>query len=791
MSEKITPISIEEKMKDAYLNYSLSVIVSRALPDVRDGLKPVHRRILYGCHELGLSADGTHKKSARIVGEVLGKFHPHGDNALYNTLVRMAQPFAMRYPLIDGHGNFGSIDGDNAAAMRYTEAKLTTLAEEMLADLSYNTVPFSENFDGTIEEPDILPAAFPNLLVNGASGIAVGMSTDIPPHNLEEVIEGSIALLKNENLSAEKLEEIIPGPDFPTGGKIIGSEKIKKAYRTGQGRVVNRGRIHLESEDNKRRIVITEIPYQVNKTRLIEGINKEIDRERLQKVTSVRDESDKQGLRVVLELKYDADPEIVENRLYKYTDLQKKQRINMLALNNDQPEVMSLKEIIQHFNAFRKNVVKKRAEFKLEEKLADLEIKRGLKIAIDNLDYILQLIRNSGSRKEAKSSLIENLEINETQADAILNMRLHRLARMERKKIKNQLANLKNEIRDLKELISSEKRLRDQIISELNEIKDKYGDKRKTEIISDSSQARIDHRDLIKNREVFVSFSLRKKLKKADSRNKIRAAKEDEILNILKLNSLDEILFFTQIGSCYSLPAHKINDHHGLSTGDPLPEYLKIPPEEFIVNVLPLNDQVKNSHIVIITEKGRVKISSGEEYKSSVSKIKAVNLSEQDRVIKAGALTNDDDILLVSEKGRTIKFSSREVSPTSRNTKGMIGIRLAEGDRVKVGLIAGSESDLIALTAEGRMGRVKISGIEKQKRYGKGSYLLSNKNYEIEDGVLCSEDDEIIIKDDRKNHYFLASDDLPRFAEIPINRTHKPIEDYEGAPRELFKKKKI
>ena len=788
MSEKIKPISIEDKMKDAYLSYSLSVIVSRALPDVRDGLKPVHRRILYGCDQLGLSSDRPHKKSARLVGEVLGKFHPHGDNALYKTLVRMAQPFSQRYQLIDGHGNFGSIDGDNAAAMRYTEARLTPLSEEMLEDLDKDTVPFSDNFDGTLTEPDVLPAAFPNLLINGSSGIAVGMSTDIPPHNLREVIEGTKALMKDSDLEVEDLREYIPGPDFPTGGKIIGGEKIRKAYHTGSGSVVNRGSVHIERRNNGRQLVITEIPYQINKSKLVEEITKEVKKDNLDKISTVRDESDQEGLRVVLELKYDAEPEIVENRLYKYTSLQKRQRINMLALKDEQPEVMDLKEILKNFVTFRREVVRNRIENLLEDEEEKLEVLKGLRAALDDLDLIISLIRNSRSRQEASRALQKEFDITENQADAILSMRLERLVRMERDNIQENLQKTEAKIDRYRELLSSQEKLDELIISELDEIKDKYGDKRRTEIISDEEQAEIDKQDLIKSRSVVMSISARGRIKKTDSRKNIRAAKNDHVTQIMEMNSLDSLLFFTRGGYCYNLPVHEVADHHGLSTGDPLTKFLETAPEEEIIGKMSLNEEVRENYIATCTDQGRVKITAGSEYETSVSRIKAINLSGGDGVVSAFPLKTSSDLILISSRGRIIRFSAEEISISGRNTMGSWGIKLESDDSLQRALSLEDENNLVVSTPRGRMGRLKVAGLKRQNRYGKGGYLLPQK-YSVQDAVLCGEDDTIVLVDKGEELYTVKAGELPEFKNIPINRTRSPLESLKPPVKKLFIKK--
>src|SRR6056297_782915 len=510
MTERISSIAIEEKMKEAYLNYSLSVIVSRALPDVRDGLKPVHRRILYAAKELGLTFDKDHKKSARIVGEVLGKYHPHGDQAVYNAMVRMAQDFNQRYKLIDGHGNFGSIDGDSAAAMRYTEAKLTEMSDYILKDLKKDTVPFSDNFDGSLKEPDIVPSRLPNILINGSSGIAVGMSTDIPPHNLNEVADAIIGLIKNPDLNIDEIiKNYISGPDFPTGGTIVGNDGIKEAYKKGKGKLNIRGKTKEEKVGRHKQIVIYEIPYQVNKSKLIEEIAKYINKGKLEEIRDLRDETDKEGLRIVIELKQGADTNIVLNRLYKYTSLQNSYRINLLALIDNKPEVMNLVKMLKYFIRFRRKVITKRSQYELEQLQSRLHLLEGLMKAIDKLDLVISIIRNSESAQKAHEKLVDKLKISIEQAQQILNMQLRRLVGMEIDKLETEVTKLKDDIKDLQKILGSQKHLDNVIIEETKEVKEKFGDKRRTDILSDEKKAVITKQDLIEEKEAVVSYSLR------------------------------------------------------------------------------------------------------------------------------------------------------------------------------------------------------------------------------------------------------------------------------------------
>jgi len=773
MSENIIPVSIEEKMKESYLNYSLSVIIGRALPDVRDGLKPVHRRILFGCHELGLSADKPHKKSARIIGEVLGKYHPHGDNALYNALVRLAQPFNQRYPLIDGHGNFGSIDGDSAAAMRYTEARLTPISRELLADLKYETVSHKDNFDGTLQEPEVLPAAYPNLLVNGSSGIAVGMSTDIPPHNLREVNAAAIALIESPELGVADLSEYIKGPDFPTGGKIIGEESLQEAYNSGKSSLVVRGSTEVESTRGRKQLIITEIPFQVNKTKLLSELTKANSEDKLQNVTAIRDESDQQGLRIVLELKRGADPELIKNRMLKHTSLQTNLRVNMLALLGKKPSVMNLKDILNHFIDFRRKTTRKRLEYLLSKDQEKLEILSGLKIALDNLDKIIAIIRVSDSRKEAGDKLIKDLEITKAQAKAILEMQLHRLVKMEQQQIIEDYKEVRERISYYKGILADSRELDRLIITELQEISEKYGDSRRTEIISDEAKASIDKVDLIKNKKVFISFSRQGLLKKTDSRGNLRAAKNDHLLNIMQLKSLDSLLFFTHSGLCFVLPVHDIPEHHGLSTGDHFSKFISLPPREEIIRVVPLNQSSKKANIVLCTEKGLVKSTPGSEYQSSITKIKAIKLEDNDRVVDCFISESIQEIILGATNGRLIRFTADEISPSGRNTKGYRSMKLKGGERVVFGQELKGKNNIVLVSSSGRIAKIETSSLSPQGRYGRGRQVM-HKNHSLNSVFLAEEDDTLVLEDGESSLFELSIASLTCFNTTPVSRTQTP-----------------
>jgi len=747
--KQITPVAIEDKMRNSYLNYSLSVIIDRALPDVRDGLKPVHRRILYATKKLGLVPDKPHRKSARIVGEVLGKYHPHGDASVYNAMVRMAQNFNQRYILIDGHGNFGSIDGDSAAAMRYTEARLAPISEDLLQDIEENTVDFIPNFDSSLEEPSVLPSRLPNLLINGSNGIAVGMSTNIPPHNLSEVIDGLIQLLNNQEISIKDLMKTIPGPDFPTGGIIVGNDGIKTAYTTGTGKITIRGRSKIEDEGRgKQSIIITEIPYQLSKAKLIEEMADTVKKGKIDNISDIRDESDREGLRIVIELKKKANPEIILNRLYKYTSLQSNMRINMLALVDQQPKVMNIKKILEHFLDFRREVITRRAKHQLEKAQAREHILIGLKKATDNLDKVIKVIRSSKSTPEAKRNLKKELEVTKKQAEAILNMRLQRLVSLEIDKLEGDLAEIREKINYLKSILNNNDILDNIVKDELLEIKEKYGDRRKTKILADDSKAEIEKEDLIKDKDVVISLSYRNYIKKTDSLDNVRSAKNDFISNIVTGRNLDQILFFTDKGQAYSITSHEIPEHHGLSTGDPLNQYLKLPMDEHIVGVIMLNDYAKENYIMLATKDGLVKKTKGEEYESSISSIKAINLNEGDEVIGAAVSNGQQEILLGTKEGYTIHFKEEEITDTGRNTKGSKGINLDEGDKVISFNIIEDSSLVLSITKEGRGKASPVEDYTLQKRNGKGLKTMSNDKYKLLEILTAKTDDKIILVSD-------------------------------------------
>ncbi|MEJ6950602.1 DNA gyrase subunit A [Natronospora cellulosivora (SeqCode)] len=744
MSEKITAIAIEDKMREAYLNYSLSVIAARALPDVRDGLKPVHRRILYAAKELNLLHNKAHKKSARVVGEVLGKYHPHGDTAVYDAMVRMAQNFNQRYILIDGHGNFGSIDGDSPAAMRYTEVRLTNMSEEILSDINLETVDFVDNFDGSLKEPVILPSRIPNLLVNGASGIAVGMSTDIPPHNLSEVIDALNYLLKHPNAKLETLLKYLPGPDFPTGASIVGTKGILNAYKTGKGKIILRAKTKLEKVRRKTNIIITEIPYQLNKSRLIEEIADVVNKGKVDNISDLRDESDKDGLRIVIELKANSDTELILNRLYKYTSLQNSYRINMLALIGKKPEIMNLKSILQHFIDFRRNVITKRTKHKLNKAERRNHILEGLIKAIDKLDLIISIIRNSKSTTEARKSLIKKLKITEEQAKAILEMQLQRLVGMETEKLFAESEELLLAIKEYKEILNDNIKLDKILKKELLEVKNHFSDNRRTKIIEDESKAEISKEDLIKEKDAIITYSFRNNIKRTNSEENARPGKNDFIIDIVKGSSLNNLLFFTQTGEVYTLPIHNIPEHHALSTGDNLKKYLKIAIKEKILKVICLNKQNQDKYITIATKNGLVKKTIGRDYLTNYTSVKAINLNKNDLVVDVRLTDNSKEIFLASKKGQTIRFKEDSFNDTGRNTQGSKGIKLDKDDHIINMNIIEKNDYIISISNSAKGKRTHINEYNQQNRNGKGLKTCGS-NIHLMSGVISAKIYEYIL----------------------------------------------
>ncbi|HEX3036676.1 MAG TPA: DNA gyrase subunit A [Thermodesulfobacteriota bacterium] len=761
MATQIVPVNIEDEVKESYLSYSMSVIVGRALPDVRDGLKPVHRRILYGMYEMGNEWNKPYKKSARIVGDVMGKFHPHGDAALYDALVRMAQDFSMRYPLIDGQGNFGSIDGDPPAAMRYTEVRLERIAGEMLEDIDKETVEFIPNYDGSTSEPLVLPAKIPNLLLNGSSGIAVGMSTNIPPHNLGELVDAIIAQVKNPNISLDKLMYHTPGPDFPTGGFILGRDAIREAYATGRGVIKMRARAKIERQKKGERdnIVVTEIPFQVNKAKLIERIADLVKDEKIKGISDIRDESDREGIRVVIELKRGENAEVVLNQLYKHTPMDSSFGIIMLALVRNQPRVLSLKELIAQFIEHRKEVVTKRTEFELRKAEARLHILEGLKIALDNLDAVIALIRGSQSPQEARDGLIQNFSLSDTQAQAILDMRLQRLTALERDKIVQERSDLIKTIRHLKEILEKEPLLFDIIVSELEDVKNRYSDERRTEIIENPEEISLE--DLIADEDVVVTIThdgyikntplsiYRSQRRGGKGRMGMTTKDSDFIESIFVASTHSYVLFFTNLGRCYWLKVHEIPEAGPSAKGKAIVNLLELSSGESVATVLPVPEFKEDRYIIMGTKNGIVKKTDLMAYSNRrVGGIIAVNIREGDELIGARITNGKCEILLTTRFGQAVRFSEEQVRDMGRGATGVIGIRLDEGDEV-VGLDAIENQNTLILTVTelGYGKRTPVSEYRLIGRGGKGVITMktTEKNGYVVGSFIVTDDMQIIL----------------------------------------------
>jgi len=734
MPETIDPISINEEMRTSYLDYAMSVIIGRALPDIRDGLKPVHRRILYAMQVVSNAHNKPYKKSARIVGDVIGKYHPHGDTAVYDTIVRMAQSFSQRYPVVDGQGNFGSIDGDSAAAMRYTEIRMSEITQELLHDLEKDTVRFDPNYDESLTEPSVLPSSFPHLLANGASGIAVGMATNIPPHNLKEIIDATIHLILNPECAIQELMGFVPGPDFPTSGIINGTSGIRSAYLKGRGIVKVRGRVNIEAMEkgDRERIVIQELPYQVNKARLVEKIAELVREKRLEGISDLRDESDREGIRVVLELKKGTIAQVVLNTLSKNTQLQDTFGIIMLALVNQQPKILNLKEMLHHFIMFRKEVVTRRTEFDLKKAQEKEHIYLGLKIAIDNMDAVVALIRASSDPAEALSGLIENFSLTEIQGKAILEMRLQRLTGLERQKIVDELKAIIKLIKGLKNILANDEVKLQIIRTELTEIRKKYGDDRRTEIIP-SEIDDIDVEDMIADEDVVVSYSRGGYIKRQsidNYRSQRRGGKgikgmkvneEDVVENIFIASTLDSLMVFTSLGKVHWLKVYKIPDVLRTSKGKSIANLLPLKSDETIAGILSVKKFEEGKNVLLVTEKGVVKKTSRMAYsKPRQGGIIGLTVDDDDRVIAAGITDGLQDILMVTKNGFSIRFSEEEVRPIGRTGRGVRGIRLKEDDLVAGACVVQPETAILTVTDKGYGKRTKLDEYPVQGRGGMG-----------------------------------------------------------------------
>jgi DNA gyrase subunit A len=742
--DRIISINIDEEMRAAYIDYSMSVIVSRALPDVRDGLKPVHRRVLYGMLDLGLNNNKSYKKSARIVGEVLGKYHPHGDKSVYDAMVRMAQDWSLRYPFVDGQGNYGSIDGDEPAAMRYTEARLEKIAEEMLADINKDTIDFQLNFDDSLQEPTVLPAKFPNLLVNGASGIAVGMATNMAPHNLTEVINATLALIDNRHIEISELMKYIKGPDFPTGAIIYGFEGAREAFETGRGRIVIRSRAEIETYNGEReRIIVTEVPYQVNKALMIERTAELVNEKKLEGISAIRDESNREGIRVVYEIKRDANAAIVLNNLYKYTALQTSFSINNIALVHGRPMLLNLKDLIHHFVEHRHEVVIRRTKFELSEAQKRAHILEGLLIALDHLDEVIRLIRASNTPDDAREGLITQFGLTDIQARAILDMTLRRLTGLERDKIKDEYEGLMKLIDYLNSILADEG-LRMQIIKdELTEIRDKYGDERKTEMVHSSAEMQTE--DFIEDEDVVITISREGYIKRTpltEYRRQGRGGKgaigsnsrdADFIEHLLIASNHNYMLFFTESGQCFWLRVFEIPEGTRTSKGRAIQNIINIPKEENIkayIKLISLKDKeyLENNFIIMCTRKGTIKKTSLEAYsRPRANGINAININEGDSLLEASLTSGTSEIVMALKSGRAIRFNESKVRPMGRTATGVRGITLEDDNDEVVGMISidNPETTVLVVSEKGYGKRTDIDDYRVTNRGGKGVKTLN------------------------------------------------------------------
>jgi DNA gyrase subunit A (EC 5.99.1.3) len=744
----VKEVNISKEVRQSFLDYAMSVIVSRALPDVKDGLKPVQRRILYAMNDLGITADKPYKKSARIVGDVIGKYHPHGDAAVYDTMVRMAQDFNYRYPLVDGHGNFGSVDGDPAAAMRYTEARMSKIAMEMLRDISKDTIDYQPNYDGQEKEPVVLPSRFPNLLVNGAQGIAVGMATNIPPHQLGEVIDGLLALSRQPDLSVQELMKYIPGPDFPTAGIIVGKSGIREAYETGKGSIILRAKVEIEElQHGKFAIIVTQIPYQVNKARLIERIA-ELSREKqIDGITALRDESDRRGMRIVIELRKDANVQVVLNNLYKHTAMQTTFGINMLALVNGQPKVLNLKELLSLYLEHQKTIIRRRTQFDLNKAQARAHILEGLRIALDHIDEVIRLIRNSRTTEIAKEGLMNRFGLSDKQAQAILDMRLQRLTGLEREKIDEEYADLLKMIAELKAILADEEKILSIIREELTEIKEKYNDERRTEIVSGKVED-IDDEDLIPEEQIVVTLTHKGYIKRqpiSTYRSQKRGGrgiqgmetKEDDFVqHLITTSTHDTILFFTNKGKVYKTMGYKIPEYGRTAKGIPIVNLLEIENDESINAVIPVETVDSNQYLFFATKQGICKRSPISDFSNIRSNgLIAINLREDDELIAVRLTDGKKQMVMATRSGMLIRFPESDVRPMGRTASGVKGITLDEDDRV-IGMdVLETGNDILVVTEKGYGKRTEGDQYRMQNRGGKG---IKTCNIQEKNGPLVA-----------------------------------------------------
>lgn len=761
LGEKVIQVPIEDEMRDSYIDYAMSVIVGRALPDVRDGLKPVHRRILFAMQELGLAPNRAYKKSARIVGEVLGKYHPHGDLAVYESLVRMVQDFSLRYPLVDGQGNFGSIDGDNAAAMRYTEVRLAPAAEELLSDIEKETVNFSPNFDESLTEPSLLPSRIPNLLANGASGIAVGMATNIPPHNLKELCEGIQVVIENPEITIKDLMKIIKGPDFPTGGIILGREGIRSAYETGRGRMLVRAKAVIETGDHKKdAIIVTEIPYQVNKSNVIESIARLVEDKKIEGISDIRDESDRDGMRIVIELKKDAIHQIVLNQLYKHTQLQETFGTIFLALVDGQPKVLNLKQMIEQFIEFRVEVVTRRTRFELDRAEKRAHILEGLKIAIANLDKIIKIIRQSKSPEVAKEELVKNFKLTEIQAKAILEMQLQRLTALEREKIDEEYLELIKKIEYYRSVLKSRTKVLGIVKEESNELVKKYGDERRTQIVAEEAEIEIE--DLIAEEDVLIAISHAGYIKRTPvslyRRQKrgglgvtgggVKEESEDFIEHFFLASTHDSILFFTNKGRVYWRKAYEIPQASRQARGKAIVNLLSLSAEETVTSFLQVKEFDDKHYILMATKNGVIKKTNLSQYSNPRSTgIIAIKLKPKDELVSTRLTTGKDEVFLATQGGKAIRFPEKLVRDMGRSASGVRGIRFGKKDEVMAMEIAHPEAKVLTVTTLGFGKKSAFKDYRLQSRGGKGviNIKLTSKNGQVVSVLAVREEDEVIL----------------------------------------------
>ena len=756
---RLEQTEIYSEMKKSYIDYAMSVIVGRALPDVRDGLKPVHRRILYGMGHLGVTPDKPHKKSARIVGEVMGKYHPHGDSSIYDAMVRLAQDFSTRYMLVDGHGNFGSVDGDSAAAMRYTEARMTPFALEMLRDIEKETVDFRDNFDGEEKEPVVLPSRFPNLLVNGSNGIAVGMATSIPPHNLKEVIDATIRVIDEPDCDIEELIKIVKGPDFPTGAQILGKAGMREAYRTGTGKVKVRSCCEIEETDRgKSQIVITEIPYMVNKARLIEKMADLVKEKKIEGVSAIRDESNREGIRIVVELKRDANPQITLNRFYKHTQLQDSFSMIMLALVDGKPEVLTLKRFLEEYVKFQKEVVTRRTKFDLAKAEARAHILEGLRIALDNIDAVIKTIRESYSN--AKENLMENFGLSDIQAQAILDMRLARLQGLEREKIENEYNELMKRIAYYKSLLADEVLLMGVIKDELTEIRDKFGDERRTKIIRDEGE--FDDEDLVEEENVTITFTHLGYIKrvpadtyKAQKRGGkgitgVTTRDNDFVKDLVMTSTHDNLMFFTNTGKAHKIKAYEIPEATRTARGTPAINFLNLLQRERITAVIPVKEFSDDKYLIAITKNGLIKKTALNEFDTKrTTGLIAINLKDEDELIAIKQSTGSNNIIIVTRKGKCICFSEKDVRPMGRIASGVRAIKLDKDDEVVSMELVEPEQQLMVVTENGFGKRTPVEEYKIQVRGGKGLLTYDKAKFSktgaLIGAMVVDESDEILM----------------------------------------------